>query len=40
MEELLVNLFYSILLTSPKKQTKNVGKDTTTAVANYSGPGY
>ena len=35
-----------ILLASPKqkkkKQTnrKNVGKDTATAVANYSGPGY
>ena len=39
-------LFYFMLLTSTKKQTnkqtngKNVGRDTATAVANYSGPGY
>ena len=39
-------LFYFILLDSPKKQTnkqtnrKNVGRDTATAVASYSEPGY
>ena len=36
--------FYFILLASPKKPNKqtnrkNVGRDTATAVANYSGPG-
>ena len=37
-------IFYFILLASPNKQTKqlriqkNIGKDTATAVANYSGP--
>ena len=42
-------IFYFFLLASPKKKKtqankqtnrKNVGRDTATAVANYSGPGY
>ena len=34
--------FYFISFAKKKKQTnrKNVGRDTATAVANYSGPGY
>ena len=43
---LILFYFIFILIASPKKQTnkqtnrKNVGRDTATAVANYSGPGY
>ena len=42
---LILFYFIFILIASPKKQTnkqtnrKNVGRDTATAVANYSGPG-
>ena len=38
-----IYIFFLFLLASPKKKQtnrENVGRDTATAVANYSGPGY
>ena len=43
VENRTVILYFFILLASPKnKQTnrKNISRNTATAVANYSGPGY